>query len=294
MPRASRPDLREHSTAGAAMRQRARQGRTDAVRSLGQVAELRIRERRQRRGERADVGEPGMPLRDMTEQHEPPLPGLAAPWPPRAAHRSVPHATKSFASRSGTALPDSAAAAATTPASAAVSSPSGASTNTWLEVILVGGRIHERYLRAFHRGLADPMCDDRHLHPQIRADNDNPLQPLEVRDRATELRCDRIRRLVAEVPPAQAVIDVVATEMARDAAQEIQLLERCVRRGEHAERVAVLRSGSAQCIARSVQGVLPATLRPTPRSSSPSAPSNDRRCRSRGSRSGRDRRSRSR
>ena len=52
-----------------------------------------------------------------------------------------------------------------------------------------------------------------------------PCQRVELRDTAAERRRRRIRGLVAEVALPQAVIDVVAAEVARDAVQQVQLLE---------------------------------------------------------------------
>ena len=104
-----------------------------------------------------------------------------------------------------------------------------------LEVVLVDGRIQERDARALARGLAHAMRDDRHFHAQVRADHEHALARIEVGDAAAQERRPRVIRLIAEVALPQAVIDVVAAEVARDALQEIRLLERRARAHERAQ-----------------------------------------------------------
>ena len=132
-----------------------------------------------------------------------------------------------------------------------------------LEKILVDGRIQERDAGALARGLAHAMRDDRHFHAQVRADHEYALARIELGDAAAQERRPRVMRLIAEVALPQAVVDVVAAEVARDALQEIRLLER--RAGAHeraqAAGAADLRRFSERAD-RCVQGVLPRRPRP--------------------------------
>ncbi len=53
-----------------------------------------------------------------------------------------------------------------------------------------------------------------------------PSARVDVRDAAAEQRGLRVAVLVAEVELAQAIVDVVAAEVARDALQQVRLFER--------------------------------------------------------------------
>ncbi len=152
-----------------------------------------------------------------------------------------------------------------------------------VEVVRVALGVHERDARPLARGLAEPVRNDRHLHPQVRADHDDAGQRVEVRDADPERRRGRIRALVAEVAPAQPRVDVVAAEVARDAVQEVQLLERRARAREHADRVAARVRGLGQELGRALERVLPNSRRPSRRFASRAARAGGPRYRARGS-----------
>src|SRR6185295_4588536 len=110
--------------------------------------------------------------------------------------------------------------------------------------------------------LAHAVRDDRHLHAQVRADDENALPRLDIRDAHTEQRRRGIRRLVAEVALPQPVVDVAAAEVAGDAREQVLLLDRRARRHERAELVAATLRRVLQRRDGRYQRVLPRHLRP--------------------------------
>src|SRR5688572_4803939 len=107
------------------------------------------------------------------------------------------------------------------------------------------------------------MRDDRHFHAQVRADHENALPSVDIGDAAAEKRRRRIVRLIAEVTLAQAVIDVVATEVPRDALEQVRLFERRARADERSEATRAADFGSLlERADRGGERVLPRGLDP--------------------------------
>ena len=137
--------------------------------------------------------------------------------------------------------------------------------NGWQLAEAVGDAAPYGIQQFLYRAAWDPdaVRDDRHLHAQVRADDENSLPRVEVRDAAAQERRLSVVRLIAKITLAQPVIDVVAAEVARDALQEVRLLER--RTGAH-ERAQAARTAAfgrfLEQSGRRSKRVLPTRVRP--------------------------------
>ena len=86
------------------------------------------------------------------------------------------------------------------------------------EQIVEARRIHEGHLGPALRRLAHAMRQHRRFAAQVRSHHEQRVQLVDARDaEPAEARRRRIRGLVAEVRLAQAVIDVVRPQRARQA-----------------------------------------------------------------------------
>ena len=76
------------------------------------------------------------------------------------------------------------------------------------------------------------MRQQRHFMAQVRSDDEHPLERFHVGDLQTEIRIGRLALLAAKIQLAQAMIDVVAAEAARDLREQVKFFHGGHRRGQ--------------------------------------------------------------
>ena len=122
------------------------------------------------------------------------------------------------------------------------------------EAVLEAHRVQEAHVRAAQRRLAHAVCEDRHLAPQIRSDDEQRIELLHRRDRQSQGRGElrRTARVAAKVTLAQAVIEIRAAEAFGQARRQIQLLQSAGRMREHPELCPRAAQGFGRCRQRDV------------------------------------------
>ena len=171
--------------------------------ALAQETDTRPRQRGERGGERANLRESGMALRERSQKNGA---TLALPERGRDAAVRLPH--RRLANPDGHGLAGGAGGRPHHGRESAHEVGIGCVARDREEIVELA-RIQEGDLGALQGGLADAMRQQRHFAPQIRPDDEGAFEHLHVGDRQTEIRIDALLILAAEIDLAQTVIDVV-------------------------------------------------------------------------------------
>ena len=130
--------------------------------------------------------------------------------------------------------------------------------------IVIGGMDQINLLAALAR-LAQTVGDKRMVLAQEGADDEHAVEAADVGDFHAQPGCARLLRIGGKIRLAQAEIDVLAAATAHQLAQQVQLFQRGVRRGERADRMpAVLRLDIPQALGDRGQRLLPVHFLPLP------------------------------
>ncbi len=110
---------------------------------------------------------------------------------------------------------------------------------------------------AFERGLADMVRDDWRFHPQVRACDQDAVEPGDIRDVDPEPRPCGIVALVAKIRAPQTVIDAVTAEVRGQLLEQVKLLDGRARTREHADGFGLVANRALQRLGSELDGLLP-------------------------------------